>query len=73
VTNTDFTKTLGSILGQPTIFPMPGFAARLALGEMANDLLLSSTRVLPRRLETSGYELRQRDLAHALEKEVNAG
>lgn len=39
-TNHDFTKTLGAVLNRPTIFPMPAFAARLALGEMADDLLL---------------------------------
>ena len=72
VTNNDFTKTLGSVLGRPTVFPMPGFVARLALGQMANDLLLSSTRVLPRRLQTSGYSFRQPELARALESEINA-
>lgn len=72
VTNNDFTKTLGSVLGRPTIFPMPGFAARLALGEMANDLLLASTRVIPGRLEASGYCFRQPDLRRALETEIHA-
>ena len=72
VTNNDFTKALGSVLGHPTIFPRPCFAARLALGEMANDLLLSSTRVLPRRLESSGYTFRQPDLRRALETEIHA-
>jgi uncharacterized protein (TIGR01777 family) len=72
VTNNDFTKTLGAALGRPTVFPMPAFAARLALGQMANDLLLSSTRVFPRRLESSGYDFRQPNLAHALETEINA-
>ena len=56
VTNYEFTKTLGNVLGRPTIFPMPGFAARIALGEMANDLLLASTRVMPNRLSETGYQ-----------------
>ena len=40
VTNTVFTKTLGRVLNRPTFMPMPAFAARLALGEMADALLL---------------------------------
>ncbi len=45
VTNRDFTKTLGRVLARPTLFPLPGFAAKLAMGEMAEELLLASTRV----------------------------
>ncbi len=55
VTNLDFTKTLGRVLGRPTLFPMPAFAARLALGEMAEELLLASARVEPIRLLAAGY------------------
>lgn len=66
VTNREFTKTLGRVLHRPTIFPMPAFAARLVLGEMANDLLLASARVLPKQLEASGYDFRHRDLETAL-------
>lgn len=57
-TNSDFTKTLGGVLHRPTLFPMPAFAARLALGEMADELLLSSTRVVPERLQQTGYSFR---------------
>src|SRR6185503_7841354 len=53
VTNAEFTRTLGRVLGRPTLFPMPAFAARLAFGEMADELLLSSTRVEPARLLAS--------------------
>ncbi len=66
VTNLEFTKTLGKVLRRPTILPMPAFAARLALGEMANELLLSSARVLPQRFEETGYAFRHRDLEDAL-------
>lgn len=66
VTNLEFTKTLGRVLGRPTIFPLPAFAARLILGEMANELLLTSTRVSPSRLLASGYEFRFPDLEGAL-------
>jgi hypothetical protein len=55
VTNRTFTKTLGRVLGRPTIFPMPAFAARLAFGEMADALLLSSIRVVPNRPANSGF------------------
>lgn len=55
VTNHEFTKTLAHVLWRPAIFPMPAFAARLAFGEMANELLLASTRVLPKRLQGTGF------------------
>jgi hypothetical protein len=55
VTNREFTETLGKVLWRPTLFPMPGFMARLAFGVMANELLLASTRVLPRALLDSSY------------------
>jgi uncharacterized protein (TIGR01777 family) len=65
-TNLEFTKTLGRVLSRPTLFPMPLFAARLALGEMADELLFSSARVVPARLQASGYEFRHPTLAAAL-------
>lgn len=66
VTNSEFTKTLGRVLHRPTILPMPAFAARLALGEMADELLLASIRVTPRRLLESGYAFKQPTLEAAL-------
>jgi hypothetical protein len=66
VTNREFTATLGRVLGRPTIFPLPAFAARLVMGEMADELLLASTRVRPSRLLASGYEFRFPDLKGAL-------
>ena len=66
VTNAEFTNTLGCVLNRPTIVPMPAFAARLALGEMADELLLASIRVEPNRLIESGYEFRQPTLENAL-------
>ena len=66
VTNLEFTKTLGAALGRPTVFPMPAFAARLALGEMADELLLASTRVVPSRLEASGYQFKHPTLRQSL-------
>ena len=66
VTNYEFTKTLGSVLGRPTVVPMPGFLARLLLGEMADDLLLASTRVMPNRLSETGYQFLYPTLEPAL-------
>jgi uncharacterized protein (TIGR01777 family) len=66
VTNYEFTKTLGTVLYRPTIFPVPAFAARLAFGEMADELLLASTRVKPAQLNASGYKFRYPQLEAAL-------
>jgi len=65
-TNADYTKTLGKVLGRPTIAPMPGFVARAAFGEMADALLLASQRVYPRRLLESSFEFAFPDLESAL-------
>ncbi|HTZ97341.1 MAG TPA: TIGR01777 family oxidoreductase [Terriglobales bacterium] len=67
VRNAEFTKILGSVLSRPTIFPMPAFAARLVLGQMADELLLSSQRVEPSRLKSSGYVFQRPELQSALE------
>ena len=66
VTNGEFTRTLGRVLRRPTLFPMPGFAARLAFGEMADALLLASARVRPARLLDSGYAFRHGSLEEGL-------
>lgn len=66
VTNHEFTKTLGRVLSRPTIFPLPAFAARLVLGEMADELLLASARIEPARLLTTGYNFRHTELEKAL-------
>jgi uncharacterized protein len=66
VTNRHFTRTLGKVVSRPTLLPMPVFAARLALGEMADALLLASARVEPARLLESGFTFRYPDLEGAL-------
>ena len=66
VTNHEFTKTLGRVLARPTLMPMPAFAARLALGKMADQLLLASTRVHPKRLKESNYPFRHAGLEEGL-------
>ena len=66
VTNGEFTKTLAGVLHRPAIFPVPAFAAKLAFGEMADELLLSSQRVEPAKLTASGYPFRFKELKASL-------
>ncbi len=65
VTNAEFTRTLGRVLRRPAFLPAPAFALRLALGEFA-EVLLASTRAVPRTAEQSGYRFRHPDLEQAL-------
>jgi uncharacterized protein (TIGR01777 family) len=66
VTNADFTRTLSQVLKRPALFPAPAFGLRLALGEMADALLLSSTRALPKKLENAGFRFQYPDLESSL-------
>lgn len=72
VKNLEFTRILGRVLGRPAIFPLPAFAARLALGEMANALLLASARVEPAKLQASRFVFRHKDLEPALRELLRA-
>lgn len=67
VTNREFTKILGEYLNRPTVLPLPGIAAKVALGEMAKELLLASTRVIPAVAEKNGFTFHHPDLKSALE------
>ncbi len=67
VSNRQFVRTLGQVLHRPSILPMPAFIARIMLGEMADELLLASTRVMPRILMNTGYKFINPDLREALE------
>ncbi len=73
VTNEEFTNTLGRVLKRPTLFPMPAFAARLALGEMADALLIGGARIEPAQLLQSGYPFRYPDLEGALRHLLSDG
>jgi len=67
VTSRELTAALGKALSRPTPLPIPAFALRLAVGrEMADALLLASARVVPRRLEETGYRFRFPELPAAL-------
>ncbi|MHC4331895.1 MAG: TIGR01777 family oxidoreductase [Planctomycetota bacterium] len=61
----DFYNLLGKAMHRPAIFPMPAFALKLALGEMATELLLPSTRIVPKKLLEAGYKFRFPDLLAA--------
>jgi uncharacterized protein len=64
--NAEFTYVLAKAMHRPALFPAPAFALRLALGEMADALLLSSQRVLPPAIEKLGYRFLHADLTAAL-------
>jgi hypothetical protein len=64
----EFARTLGRVLHRPAVMPLPAFAARLALGEMADSLLLASQRVRPHTLEEVGYQFRNPTLDDAIRK-----
>lgn len=66
VTNEEFTRTLGHVLGRPTVFGVPEFALKLALGQMADEALLSSQRAMPDRLREAGFVFQYPDLEGAL-------
>lgn len=70
VTNHDFTKTLGDVLYRPTILPLPEFAVSMIFGEMGDALLLSSTKVQPKRLLDAGFDFEYPDLKPAIEHAV---
>lgn len=71
VTNREFTKELAKALRRPAFFPAPGFALRILFGEMAESILLNGQRVLPNRLEQSGYPFQFRRLSEALQELVD--
>lgn len=66
VTNQEFTKTMGSVLHRPTVLPVPEFALKLLLGEMAN-VVMQSQRVLPQASLDKGFVFQHADLTGALE------
>jgi uncharacterized protein (TIGR01777 family) len=66
VRNEEFVRALGQVLHRPTIFPLPDFAVRGLLGEMGQELLLTSARVSPQKLQQAGYRFRYDELGAAL-------
>lgn len=70
ITNERFTRALGEVLSRPTVMAMPAFAARLAFGEMADEMLLVSQRVIPKKLQAAGFQFQFSDLETALRKYI---
>jgi uncharacterized protein len=73
VTNAEFTENLAHALHRPAMFPAPAFALRLALGEMADALLLGSQRVVPQKLLNTGYKFRNASLSETLGHLIASG
>jgi uncharacterized protein len=66
VQNVEFTRVVAQVLRRPAIFPVPAFALRAILGEMADALLLASERVVPERMLALGHKFRYEDFSAAL-------
>ena len=73
VTNAQFTKAMGRAVSRPTILPAPAMALRLMLGEMADQLLLCSQRVVPEVLERKQFDFQYADLDRALAAALGKG
>jgi len=73
VTNAEFTRTLGRVLGRPTLFTVPKVALELVYGEMAQATLFASQRAIPERLVNAGFQFRHPHLREALEAALRTG
>jgi uncharacterized protein (TIGR01777 family) len=70
VRNDEFTKVLASVLHRPALFPVPRFAMQLVFGEMADNTIFASQRVVPKKLAGAGFEFRHPRLEQALRAEL---
>jgi uncharacterized protein (TIGR01777 family) len=70
VTNAEFTKALGRVLRRPTLLPVPKTAIKMLFGEMGEKLVLQGARVIPDKLQKSGFEFLHTDLETALRAEL---
>ena len=66
LTNAEFTKELARAMHRPAVIPAPAFALRLALGEMADALLMASQRAVPKKLLEAGYQFQHTNLHSAM-------
>ncbi len=71
--NASFARALGAALGRPAVLRAPAVALRLAMGEMADALLLSSQRAIPERAMSGGFEFRHPELGAALGAALGSG
>jgi uncharacterized protein (TIGR01777 family) len=70
--NAEIVNTIGRVLRRPTILPVPAFAMKMVVGpEMANEMVLTSRRVVPRKLEASGFKFAYADLERAFRHVLN--
>ncbi len=70
VTNREFSKTLGAVLGRPAIMPIPGFVLRLVFGQMAEELLLGGQKVMPKKALAHGFSFTFNTLEEALRASI---
>ena len=70
VTYAEFARALGRAMHRPSWIPVPGFALRLVVGEMANDALILGHRILPKRAQEFGYVFRHPGVDEALASAV---
>jgi hypothetical protein len=66
VTNEEFTRSLGKVLGRPTFLPVPAFAIKTLFGEMGETLILEGSRVVPKKLQDAGFDFDFPNLEAAL-------
>ncbi len=67
VINKEFSRILGKVLKRPVILPMPAFLLKLMMGEMAEELLLSGQRIIPKKMMQAGFKFRFVNLEDALQ------
>jgi len=72
VTNEEFSRTLARVLHRPCLFRVPAFALRLAMGELADGLLLSGQRAIPARAQALGFRFRYETAEAALRQALGA-
>ena len=70
--NAEFARELASAMHRPAFFPVPAFALRLAMGEIADALLLTSQRVLPQKLMNCGYRFKGQILRRFLDNIISS-
>ncbi len=70
LTNAEFTRALGSVLHRPTLMFVPAVVVRFGAGAMADETVLASTRVLPQRLTSAGFQFKYADMINALRHEL---
>lgn len=70
VTNAEFNRALGSALGRPAPWVVPGFAIKLVIGEFAEEGVLEGQRAVPAKLEEHGFTFTHRSVGEAMSAAV---